>query len=63
MRRPAFLEAFRSKPPMEELLARIPVRIVLEPRLPLYGAAAAAYSTEMETTRFFSKTITRRASR
>jgi glucokinase len=63
LRRPAFLKAFRAKPPMEELLARIPVRVVLEPRLPLYGAAAAAYSTEIETTRFFSKTMTRRASR
>ncbi|HEY1251297.1 MAG TPA: glucokinase [Thermoanaerobaculia bacterium] len=50
LRRPAFLKAFRAKPPMEELLARIPVRVVLEPRLPLYGAAAAAYSTEIETT-------------
>jgi glucokinase len=63
LRRPGFLKAFRAKPPMEELLARVPVRVVLDPRLALYGAAAAAYSTEIETTRFFSKTMTRRASR
>ena len=43
---PVFLESFRSKPPLEALLARIPVRVVRELRLPLFGAAAAAYSTE-----------------
>ncbi len=58
----SFLEAFRNKPPMEELLARIPIRIVREPRLGLYGAAAVAYRTAMETTRPSSKT-TRRAAR
>jgi glucokinase len=63
LRRPGFLKAFRAKPPMEELLARVPIRVVLDPRLALYGAAAAAYSTAIETTRFFSKTRTRRASR
>lgn len=42
LRSPAFLSAFRAKPPMEGLLADIPVRVVLDPRLGLYGAAAAA---------------------
>ena len=51
LRRPAFLRAFRDKPPMERLLARVPVRVALDPRLGLYGAAAAAYRTEIETTR------------
>ena len=63
LRRPGFRTAFRAKPPMEDLLARVPVRVVLDPRLALYGAAAAAYSTAIETTRFFSKTMTRRVSR
>lgn len=63
LRRPGFRKAFRAKPPMEELLADIPVRVVLDPRLALYGAAAAAYSRAIETTRFFSKRMTRRASR
>lgn len=56
---PEFLHSFRSKPPMEELLSRIPVRVVREPRLGLFGAAAAAYWTEIEATRPFSKTRTR----
>ncbi len=59
----AFLESFRSKPPLEDLLARIPVRVVLEPRLGLFGAAAAAYRTVIETTRPFSKRRVRRAAR
>jgi glucokinase len=37
-----FLDAFRDKPPMSDLLAGIPVRVVLDGRLGLYGAAAAA---------------------
>jgi len=59
LREPEFLRSFREKPPMEELLARIPVRVVLEPRLGLFGAAAAAYRTAMETTRPSFKTSTR----
>jgi glucokinase len=51
LRRPAFRESFRSKPPMEALLAQIPVRVVREPRLGLIGAAGAAYRTAIETTR------------
>jgi glucokinase len=62
LRRPAVLEAFRRKPPMEDLLARIPLRVVLDPRLGLYGAAAAGYRTTIETTRPSRKTRTRRAS-
>jgi glucokinase len=42
MRDGAFLRAFREKPPMTDLLAGIPVRVVLDPNLGLYGAAAAA---------------------
>ena len=60
IRSKAFLKAFREKPPMEELLARIPVRVVREQRLGLYGAAAAAYRMEKETTRLFSRRTTRR---
>ena len=63
LRDPSFLESFGSKPPMEDLLSRVPIRVVLEPRLPLYGAAAAAYRTAMETTRPSSKTRSRPAER
>lgn len=56
---PEFLESFRAKPPMEELLARIPIRVVREPRLGLYGAAAAAYRTAIESTRPSLKVRTR----
>jgi glucokinase len=41
LKAPAFLRAFHEKPPMKDLLAGIPVRVVLDPRLGLYGAAAA----------------------
>lgn len=58
-----FLQAFRAKPPMDQLLANVPVRVVLEPRLGLFGAAVAAYRTAMETTRPFSKRMERRATR
>ena len=61
LRRPAFLQAFRSKPPMDGLLSGIPVRVVLEPRLGLIGAAATAYRMTMETTRSSRRTRTRRA--
>jgi glucokinase len=63
LRGPEFLEAFGSKPPMEKLLAKIPVRVVLEPRVGLYGAAAAAYRIAIETTRPSSKSSTRPARR
>ncbi len=42
LRSPAFRRAFLDKPPMRGLLAAIPVRVVLDARLGLYGAAAAA---------------------
>jgi glucokinase len=59
LRDEVFLASFDSKPPLENLLSRIPVRVVLDPRLPLFGAASAAYRTAMETTRPSSKTMTR----
>jgi glucokinase len=59
LKAPEFLDSFRRKPPMEELLSRIPVRVVREPRLGLMGAAAAAYRITMETTRLSWKTRTR----
>ena len=58
-----FVRAFCSKPPMEEFLAKIPIRVVLEPRLGLYGAGAAAYRMAIETTRPSSKTTVRRTRR
>jgi glucokinase len=45
LRRPAFLEALHDKAPMTELILAIPVRVVLDPNLGLYGAAAAARAT------------------
>ena len=63
LRRPEFLESFDDKPPMEDLLSRIPVWVVREPRLGLYGAAAAAYRTAMDTERPSSKSMTRPARR
>ena len=63
LRRPHFRESFLGKPPMEEFLAEIPVRVVLDPRLPLMGAAGEAYRTAMETTRRRSKTTFLRRSR
>lgn len=63
LRQPIFLASFGSKPPMEELLARVPIRMVRDPRLPLFGAAAAAYRIATETTRPRSKRRTRPARR
>jgi glucokinase len=37
---PAFLDAFRAKAPMEDLMARVPVRVILNDRASLLGAAA-----------------------
>ncbi len=51
LRRPEFLRAFRAKPRMQELLSRVPVRVVLDPRLGLFGAASGAYRMAIETTR------------
>jgi len=59
LRDPDFLQSFRAKPPLEAFLARVPVHVVREPRLPLFGAAAAAYRTAIETTRPSSKTMVR----
>lgn len=51
LQRPEFLRAFRAKAPMEDLLSGIPVRVVVDPRLGLIGAAATAYRMAIETTR------------
>ena len=40
LRTAAFLDAFRAKAPMDRLLARIPVRVILNPLSGLLGAAA-----------------------
>lgn len=63
LRGPEFLDAFRGKPPMERLLEKIPVRAVREPRLGLFGAAAVAYRTAIESRRPSSKTSVRAARR
>ena len=42
MRWPAFVEAFLAKPPMDALLARIPVKVILNPAAGLIGAATYA---------------------
>src|SRR6266536_162610 len=59
LRRRSFRQSFRAKPPMDGLLARIPVRAVLEPKLGLLGAAATAYRIAIETKRWRSKTTIR----
>jgi glucokinase len=41
LKRAAFRRAFGAKPPMTDLLSRIPVRAVLDWRLGLFGAAAS----------------------
>jgi glucokinase len=41
LKRPEFRRSFGAKPPMEDLLSRIPVRVVLDWRLGLFGAAAS----------------------
>jgi glucokinase len=46
-----FATSFRSKPPLEGLLARIPVRVVLDPDVGLVGAAVEAYRVVIDTTR------------
>jgi glucokinase len=61
--RGAFLASFREKPPLSEFLRGIPVRIVVEPLLGLFGAAAAAYRTAIDATRPFSKKMLRLTTR
>ena len=63
LREGGFLEAFRAKPPHEAFLKDVPVRVVREPELGVFGAAAAAYRRVIETARPSSKTTTRRAAR
>ncbi len=45
LRRPAFLEGFRAKGRMRPVLESIPVRVILEPRTALFGAARHAGRT------------------
>jgi len=45
MQRGDFITAFRSKPPMDDLLSRIPVRVILNQEAGLLGAAV--YANEM----------------
>jgi glucokinase len=40
LKEPAFLEAFRGKAPMEHLMTRMDVRVILNPHAGLIGAAA-----------------------
>lgn len=44
LQRGAFIEAFRGKPPMSDLLARMPVKVILNPEAALLGAAVVANS-------------------
>ncbi len=37
-----FVDAFRAKPPMQDLLAAVPVKVILNPRAGLLGAATHA---------------------
>jgi glucokinase len=45
LQRGDFMEAFRAKPPMEGMLARMPVRVILNDEAGLLGAAV--YANEM----------------
>ena len=45
LQRGDFMEAFRNKPPMDEMLARMPVRVILNPQAGVLGAAV--YANEM----------------
>ncbi|HEY7862627.1 MAG TPA: glucokinase [Thermoanaerobaculia bacterium] len=62
-----FLRAFLEKPPMQDLVSRIRVRVVVEPRIGTFGAAALAYraaTTRTDTRRFSAlKTSSRRRRR
>jgi glucokinase len=42
MQRGDFMDAFRSKPPMDDLLSRIPVNVILNPEAGVIGAAVFA---------------------
>jgi glucokinase len=58
-----FVASFREKPPLSEFLSRVPIRVVLEPLLGLFGAAAAAYRIAIDATRPFSKKTLRLTTR
>ena len=42
LREGPFLEAFRDKGRVSDLMDEIPVRVILDPRAPLWGAALRA---------------------
>jgi glucokinase len=44
LRNGRFMQAFRDKFPMESLLARVPVQVILNPNAALLGAAVHATS-------------------
>ena len=44
LRSETFMRAFTRKSPLEDLMRDIPVRVILEPRAALYGAAHRAFS-------------------
>jgi glucokinase len=50
LRAPAFLDAFRSKPPMTALLETVPVAVILDERAALLGAAVFANSRSRRQT-------------
>jgi len=56
-----FVRSFRDKGRLSPLLEKIPVRVILEPRAALLGAAAYAASRETSAPRRKTKTRTRRS--
>ena len=46
LRWPIFMRSFREKAPMDSLVARMPVRVILNPRAGLLGAASYANAGE-----------------
>jgi glucokinase len=47
LRRPAFMRSFLEKSPMDALVSRIPVKVILNPRAGLLGAAT--YASEVDS--------------
>ena len=48
LRTATFLDAFRAKAPMQPLVEALPVKVILEPRAALLGAAIAAHGLARE---------------
>ena len=51
LRSKEFLRSFRAKGRLAPLLKQVPVRVILEPRTALLGAAHAALATPARTTK------------